>query len=97
MTNKRVIFQRDAMDCGVAAFAMIAAHYGRNLDLEDIRDSCSLNKEGVSLLSISKTAEKFGFKMISHIKKCSHVFFIGIKSILLFSLKLQEKGKRKGI
>lgn len=97
--------QRDAMDCGVAAFAMIAAHYGRNLDLEDIRDSCSLNKEGVSLLSISKTAEKFGFKTVGGIitiddlthKKCSHVFFIGIKSILLFSLKLQEKGKRKGI
>ena len=64
MTNKRVIFQRDAMDCGVAAFAMIAAHYGRNLDLEDIRDSCSLNKEGVSLLSISKTAEKFGSKTV---------------------------------
>lgn len=64
MAKKKVVFQRDAMDCGVAAFAMIAAHYGRNLSLEEIRNSCSLNKEGVSLLAISKTAEKFGFKTV---------------------------------
>ena len=64
MGNNKVVFQRDAMDCGVAALMMIAAHYGRKLDSEAVRERCSLSKEGVSLLSISKTAETYGFKAI---------------------------------
>lgn len=55
------------MDCGVATFAMIAEHYGRKLNLEEIRNSCSLNREGVSLLSLSKTAERYGFKTVGGI------------------------------
>lgn len=55
-----VIKQRDAMDCGPACLAMVVKHYGRNPDLEKIREDCALGKEGVSLLGISKAAEKRG-------------------------------------
>ncbi len=52
------------MDCGPSCLAMIAGHYGLRLERDDLRHSCSLGKEGVSLLAISKAAEKVGFKTI---------------------------------
>ena len=48
------------MDCGPACLAMVVKHYGRNPNLEQIREDCALGKEGVSLLGISKAAEKRG-------------------------------------
>ncbi|MBR8729058.1 hypothetical protein IX332_000368 [Porphyromonas levii] len=48
------------MDCGPACLAMVVKHYARHPDLEQIREDCALGKEGVSLLGISKAAEKRG-------------------------------------
>lgn len=56
--------QRDAMDCGPSCLAMIAKHYERQADKEQLRKICSLGKDGVSLLGISKAAETIGFKTI---------------------------------
>ena len=60
----KITRQRDAMDCGPSCLAMIAKHYGLQPNIEKIRRSCALNKEGVSLLGISKAAESIGFKTI---------------------------------
>ena len=66
MHKKERFFQKqhDAMDCGPSCLAMIAKHYGLQPNVEKIRRSCALNKEGVSLLGISKAAESIGFKTI---------------------------------
>ena len=60
----RILSQQDSMDCGPSCLAMIAKHYGLQPNVEKIRRSCALNKEGVSLLGISKAAESIGFKTI---------------------------------
>jgi len=52
------------MDCGPSCLAIIAKHYGQQADKEQLRKICSLGKEGVSLLGISKAAENLGFKTI---------------------------------
>ena len=52
------------MDCGPTCLAMVAEFYRRSANLNDIRKSCSLSKDGVSLLAISKTAESMGFKTV---------------------------------
>lgn len=52
--------QHDAMDCGPACLAMVIKHAGRDPDIEQIRSDCALGREGVSLLGISKAAEKRG-------------------------------------
>lgn len=52
------------MDCGPSCLAMIAKHYGLEPDMEQLRAICSLGKDGVSLLGISKAAEGIGFKSI---------------------------------
>ncbi len=50
------------MDCGPTCLRMIAKHYGKNLNLQKIRDLAGINREGVSLLGISEAAEKLGFR-----------------------------------
>ena len=56
--------QHDSMGCGLSCLAMIARHYGLHTNLEDLGIVCSLGKDGVSLLGISKAAEKIGFKTV---------------------------------
>ena len=58
------IKQPDAMDCGPASLAMIAQHYGRHYTLDHLRERCSLARDGVSLLGISKAAEEIGFRTV---------------------------------
>lgn len=66
MGRKRIKlrWQRDAMDCGPASLAMIVSYYGREPDIDRLRDLCALGKTGVSLLGISKAAEEIGLKTI---------------------------------
>lgn len=56
--------QQDAMDCGPSCLAMIVKYYGKDVSIEQLRKICSLGKDGVSLLGISKAAETIGFKTI---------------------------------
>lgn len=58
------IHQQDAMDCGPSCLVMIARHYGQQIDINRLREICSLGKNGVSLLGISKAAESIGFKTL---------------------------------
>lgn len=57
--------QHDQMDCGPSCLAMISSHYGKDFNLQYLRDNCFITREGVSLLGISEAAEKIGFKHIS--------------------------------
>jgi len=54
--------QLNAMDCGPTAFRMIAKHYGKHYSANTIREIAGYSKEGVSLLGLSETAEKIGFR-----------------------------------
>lgn len=56
--------QQDAMDCGPSCLVMIAKYYGVQQNIDRIRHTCALGKDGVSLLGISKAAEEIGFKTI---------------------------------
>ncbi len=56
--------QRDSMDCGPACLAMICSLFQRKINVNTIRELTCLNKEGVSLLGISKAAEAIGLRSI---------------------------------
>lgn len=56
--------QPDAMDCGATCLRMISAHHGRNYSLETLRDITYAGVSGVSMLGISKAAEKLRFRSI---------------------------------
>ncbi|WP_369431411.1 cysteine peptidase family C39 domain-containing protein [Rhodohalobacter sulfatireducens] len=56
--------QHDAMDCGSTCFHMVAKHYGRSYKMEILLGRSGINREGISLLSISEVAENIGFRTI---------------------------------
>lgn len=52
------------MDCGPSCLRMIAKHYGRSFNLRTLSKLCGFNREGVSLLGLSDSAEKIGFRSL---------------------------------
>lgn len=56
--------QPDAMDCGPACLRMVSEHYGKRYTLEHLRGNCFIGRDGVSLLGISRAAEKIGFHTV---------------------------------
>lgn len=52
------------MGCGPSCLVIIAKHYGQQVDRDRLRKICSLGKDGVSLLGISKAAETVGLKTV---------------------------------
>ena len=54
--------QLNAMDCGPTCLRMIARHYGKHYNGDTIRQKAGFGKSGVSMLGISETAEKIGFR-----------------------------------
>lgn len=64
------------MDCGPTCLRMVAKYYGRNSKQQTISKLCEINRDGVSLLGISRAAEKLGFRTMgaklnkSQLKTC---------------------------
>ena len=56
--------QPDAMDCGPTCLRMIAKFYGRNFNLNYLREQSHISREGVSLLGISDAAESIGMRSL---------------------------------
>ncbi len=52
------------MDCGPACLGMIAKHYGKDYDINNLRKSSYISREGVSMLGISRAAENIGFRTV---------------------------------
>ena len=60
----KFIPQHDLMDCGPACISMIASHYGKSFEIEDLRENTFMTREGVTLLGITQAAKKIGFSTL---------------------------------
>lgn len=61
--NRRVpvILQDEMSECGMAVIAMIASYHGRATSLRDMRQHCTIARDGMSLFQIIKVSETLGF------------------------------------
>ena len=56
------IKQKDMMDCGPTSLAMICRYYGKEVNVDLLRNKAQIGKEGVNLLGISNAAESIGMR-----------------------------------
>lgn len=56
--------QADSKDCGPTCLKIIAKHYGKNINIQDLRDYSETTREGSNLLFLSDAAEKIGFRTL---------------------------------
>lgn len=62
MRRYKYVSQIDMRDCGVAALASVAKHYGSRFSLAHLRELAKTNKEGTTALGIVEAAKKIGFE-----------------------------------
>ena len=53
------------MDCGATCLRMIAQFYGKHYSLQSLRERTYVDREGVSILGISKGAESIGMRTLA--------------------------------
>lgn len=56
--------QPDSKDCGPTCIKIISKFYGKNISVQELRNLSETTREGSSLLSLSNTAEKLGFRTL---------------------------------
>lgn len=94
--------QHDAMQCGVACLQMVCKFYSKTYSLEYLSEKCSANAQGVSLLSLSESANELGLHTICGKVTLEQLQKVSLPSILyweqnhfvvLYKIK-NKKGKR---
>lgn len=60
--NYKLVSQIDTRDCGPAALASIAKHYGSDYSLAHLRELSKTNKQGTTALGLVEAAKKIGFE-----------------------------------
>lgn len=61
----KIFIQSDSMLCGITCLRMICKWYGKDYTYTFLNNLCGATAEGVSLLAISNTASRLGFKTIA--------------------------------
>ena len=56
--------QADFKDCGPTCLKIIAKHYGKTVNIQELRDISETTREGSNLLFLSDAAEKMGFRSL---------------------------------
>jgi ATP-binding cassette subfamily B protein len=56
--------QADNKDCGPTCLKIIAKHYGKTINIQELRDFSETTREGSNLLFLSDASEKIGFRTL---------------------------------
>ena len=97
MKKVPMVMQMEAVECGAASLAMILAYYGKWLPLEQVREACSVSRDGSSMKNILLAAKMYGLEPSAY--KVSAENLAGMEPAIIhwnFEHFVVFKGMRKG-
>ena len=97
MKKVPMVMQMEAVECGAASLAMILAYYGKWLPLEQVREACSVSRDGSSMKNILLAAKMYGLEPSAY--KVSAEDLAGMEPAIIhwnFEHFVVFKGMRKG-
>ena len=79
------ILQMEATECGVACLAMILAHHGRWVSLEELRVRCGVSRDGANAANIARAAREYGLVARGFVHPRKTLFNLPFPMILYWS------------
>ena len=58
-----LVMQLEALECGAASLAMIAAYYHKWIPLEQVRMDCGVSRDGSNAANMMRAAKNYGFNV----------------------------------